>query len=124
MAQAARLLMTAGERLRRGGADLLIVAAGGGAVARLAGMSKSFWGDEILSLRFAAGSAASTVAQTAADYHPPLYFLLLKGWVTLFGSDEMKLRLFQGAQGAIFLYLSLLLFRRTWRLHQIGRAHV
>lgn len=80
--------------------------------------TKSFWGDEILSIRFAAQDFSGFIKSLSADYHPPLYFLLLKFWINIFGQHEIMLRVFQGLQGAIFVALSLILFRRLFTYHR------
>lgn len=75
-------------------------------------VTKSFWGDEIFSLEFASASGLTFIDMLAADYHPPLYFLLLKLWVNVWGDSEIALRAFQGVQVFFLLLFSLLLFRR------------
>ncbi len=66
------------------------------ATFRLPGIgSRSLWGDEAYSLAFAAQPAWRIVSIAifgAADVHPPLYYLLLKTWLTLFGSSDLAAR--------------------------------
>jgi mannosyltransferase len=76
--------------------------------------TKSFWGDEILSIQFASKSIGELFKSLAADYHPPLYFLLLKFWIHIFGDGEFVLRVFQGLMGILFLLFALLLFRKIF----------
>ena len=76
--------------------------------------TKSFWGDEILSISFAVRPGWETFAALAGDYHPPLYFLLLKLWVAFFGTGEFGLRCFQTVQGILLLWVSLKLFRKIF----------
>lgn len=83
-------------------------------IAIVAYYTKSFWGDEILSIQFASQPVEKLFSALAADYHPPLYFLLLKGWFTLFGDGEFGLRLFQGLMGSLLLLFSLKLFRKIF----------
>lgn len=87
-------------------------------VVSLSLSTKSFWGDEILSLNFSGQDMRSLLNSLASDYHPPLYFLLLKGWIGIWGKSELILRAFQGIQGALFLMVSLLLFRRLLPSHR------
>jgi 4-amino-4-deoxy-L-arabinose transferase-like glycosyltransferase len=56
--------------------------------------AKSFWIDELLSLNHAKEITGwrSFLAPSSGDWHPPLYFLLLKGWL-LFGEGESWARL-------------------------------
>ena len=91
--------------------DVALTTAIGVAIALLAAHTKSFWGDEIRSLEFATMSVGRALAEIAADCHPPLYFLLLRLWVGVFGTSELALRLFQGLQGGALLLSALALFR-------------
>jgi len=43
----------------------------------------SFWGDEILTVTFAARSPAEIIRWSATDIHPPLYYLLAGAFATL-----------------------------------------
>ncbi|HSN77736.1 MAG TPA: hypothetical protein VL334_21895, partial [Anaerolineae bacterium] len=45
----------------------------------------SLWYDETVSVYLAGQRAAELVAHTARDIHPPLYYLLLRGWLLLAG---------------------------------------
>ncbi|MDQ7029429.1 MAG: peptidoglycan DD-metalloendopeptidase family protein [Ardenticatenia bacterium] len=53
---------------------------------------QSLWYDEGFSAWLASRPAAEIVARTAADIHPPLYYLLLHAWTALAGSSEFSLR--------------------------------
>ena len=55
--------------------------------------AESLWEDEVWSLWAVSGSLAETLAKVAGDYHPPLYFLLLKGWIALVGDAPIMVRL-------------------------------
>ncbi|TAK63460.1 MAG: hypothetical protein EPO24_04245, partial [Bacteroidetes bacterium] len=74
--------------------------------------TKSFWGDEILSIQFASQSISSLFESLSRDYHPPFYFLLLKAWISAFGTSEIGLRVFQGIQGGTLLFLTFLLCKK------------
>ncbi len=92
--------------------EWLVIVAVPAVVTALAILTKSLWGDEILSISYSSVPLDRVISSVAADYHPPAYFLLLKGWVSLVGSSELFLRVFQGLQGALLLFVSLRLFRR------------
>jgi hypothetical protein len=92
--------------------DAFLIAGIPAFVILLAYQTKSFWGDEILSISCAMQPGFGTFKILAGDYHPPLYFFLLKFWIAIFGTGEAGLRAFQGAQGAFFLWISLQLFRK------------
>jgi len=54
--------------------------------------TQSLWYDEGFSVYLAHMSPGEIVNQTAADIQPPLYYLLLHGWIELFGDDEPVVR--------------------------------
>ena len=56
------------------------------------GLNQSVWFDEAYSIMLAKQPAVQLVHLTALDTHPPFYYLLLKGWATLFGWSELALR--------------------------------
>ncbi|MDR7550777.1 MAG: glycosyltransferase family 39 protein [Armatimonadota bacterium] len=54
---------------------------------------KSLWFDEAFSLKLARQPLWLVARITSdQDAHPPLYYLLLHGWITLFGTSETALR--------------------------------
>ncbi len=77
---------------------------------------QSFWNDEGNSARLSERSIPLIIEGTASDIHPPLYYLLLRGWRELLGEDEFGLRSFSAFVGvltvAASLSLAALLFRR------------
>lgn len=80
-------------------------------IAATALFTKSFWGDEMLSMQVASLAGRELRTALSQDYHPPLYFLLLRGWMSLFGDGEAGLRTFQALQGVWMIGASLALFR-------------
>ena len=62
---------------------LLLLAAYALRLYRLDG--QSLWWDEGISLHLATSSVADIVRDRLANIHPPLYFVLLKGWLALVG---------------------------------------
>lgn len=52
----------------------------------------SFWRDEAFSYLMAKQPLFSLLWSTAHDSNPPLYYLLLKVWMTIFGTSELALR--------------------------------
>lgn len=91
------------------------------AIVRLPGIgTRSLWGDETYSLAFAAQDAGRIVAGSifgAADVHPPLYYLLLKFWCTLFGQSDSAARSLSLVLGCVAVAGVFLLGRRL-----LGRA--
>ncbi|MGQ0549108.1 MAG: glycosyltransferase family 39 protein [Armatimonadota bacterium] len=84
--------MTSG-RLAWAAAVLAVV--GAALVLRLVELThKSLSFDALYSIFIASQPAARTLALTAAnDAHPPLYYLLLNGWIRLFGDGEGVVRI-------------------------------
>lgn len=68
---------------------------GGGLAIRLYSInSHSFWLDEAYSWTMATQySFAEIIDRTARDFHPPLYFMLLKCWIAIFGDSEVAQRM-------------------------------
>jgi hypothetical protein len=54
--------------------------------------SKNLWLDESTSWDLATSSVPRLISWTASDIHPPLYYLILKGWVAVFGDSLIALR--------------------------------
>lgn len=55
--------------------------------------TQSLWNDEGASYAMTLRAPADILTNTAADIHPPGYYLLLKGWTTLAGTSELALRM-------------------------------
>jgi len=53
---------------------------------------QSVWFDEGYSILLAKQSVGELIALTGVDAHPPLFYLLLKAWGTIFGWSEFALR--------------------------------
>ncbi len=64
---------------------------------------QNVWFDEGYSIILAKESVSRLLALTAVDAHPPLYYLLLKGWGGIFGWSEFALR----SLSAIFASLTV-----------------
>ena len=55
--------------------------------------SPSFWLDEVFTWETVEGSWGEVLARTAQDVHPPLYYLILKLFCTIFGFHKLVFRL-------------------------------
>jgi len=87
-----------------------------GACLRLYGLSEpSLWFDESYSYHMTRLSAAGIIRHTAGDVHPPLYYLLLKGWVSVFGDTVFAMRSMSVVLDLVFLavfhHLAVSLYR-------------
>lgn len=99
---------------------------------------QSIWRDEAFSYLLAKQNIFQILSLTAKDFNPPLYYLLLHGWMGMFGSSEIAMRtlsfffflgtlyvvgmflmdIFEFSIGEILLYL--LLFVLNPLLHYYG----
>ncbi len=70
---------------------LIILAALGLRLIRLD--FQPLWWDEGYSVFFATRDLPTLIARTALDIHPPLYYLLLKAWISIMGDGPVELRL-------------------------------
>jgi mannosyltransferase len=67
---------------------------------------ESLWYDEIISVGLAHMTPAEIIADRAANVHPPLYFLLLRGWVALFGDSERAVRSLSVLFGLLAIFMT------------------
>ncbi len=72
------------------------------------------WFDEGYSFYFANSSLAQLIERTSVDIHPPLYYLLLKGWLAVCGSGVAAARCLSVVSGVAAIPLLYLLGRRLW----------
>jgi len=76
--------------------------------------TRSLWLDEAWNVALAAKSPAAIVVAGTHDQNPPLYNLFLSGWLALFGTSELTLRLPSLLAAAGCAVLLLLLVRRFY----------
>jgi len=67
--------------------------------------TESLWLDEGISILWGNMSPSHVVEQAALDVHPPLYFLILHYWITLFGDSAFSVRLLSAIIGIISLFM-------------------
>jgi len=60
---------------------------------RLVGSNQSFWLDEGASIEIASTPLSDFFTKMATDFHPPLFYLLLKLWLPFAGKSELLIRL-------------------------------
>lgn len=56
--------------------------------------ARSIWFDESFTYRLIGFPVPELITRTAADVHPPLYYILVKYWTVVFGSSALALRSF------------------------------
>lgn len=74
--------------------------------------TQSLWNDEGASAAMTLRAPAAIVANSAADIHPPGYYLLLAGWSALTGRSEFALRALSALAGVLSVALVIALGRR------------
>ena len=114
-----------GEELAAAPRHIVVLGLGAGlvgALLRVASLSP-MWLDEALTVSIARlplfGGAADAAATGETifealrhDGHPPLYYVLLHGWMEIFGSSNLAIRSLSGLFGLICLPLAFLIGRR------------
>jgi mannosyltransferase len=102
------------RRLTGSPALLLALITAAGAVLRFATLStQSFWLDEAIAInsaRLDIGGMIDSLARTEGN--PPLYFLLLDGWMRLFGTSEAAVRSLSAVIGTATILLAYEIGRR------------
>ncbi|WP_409284636.1 glycosyltransferase family 39 protein [Pseudomonas protegens] len=67
----------------------------------------AIWGDEGSSLVLSQYSLGDIWFHAARDVHPPLYFMLLRGWIELFGDGIFSIRTFSALPGIVTVGLGV-----------------
>jgi hypothetical protein len=75
--------------------------------------AQSFWNDEGNSARLSERSIPAILEGTASDVHPPLYYLLLRGWRELAGETEFGLRAFSAFAGVLSVAAAVAIARQV-----------
>ncbi|SEN44365.1 Uncharacterized membrane protein [Pseudomonas sp. ok272] len=82
------------------------------ALVRLYGLtSAAIWGDEGSSLLMSQFTLSGIWFHAAHDVHPPLYFMLLHGWMALFGDGLFAIRALSALPGVVAVALGVWLVR-------------
>src|SRR3989338_2895946 len=74
----------------------------------------SVWFDEGYSIMVAQRPVHELIGLTAVDAHPPLYYMYLKVWASVFGWSELSLRASSAIVGAIAVFFMLLIVRKLF----------
>lgn len=73
--------------------------------------AQSFWNDEGNSARLSERALPSIIEGTASDVHPPLYYVILRGWRELMGDSEFGLRSFSAFSGILTVAATIAIAR-------------
>jgi mannosyltransferase len=86
--------------------------------------TRSIWFDEAWSWRVSRFPVAELLEHTAADVHPPLYYLLLKAWTAVFGDSPLAMRSLSALFGTFTILAAYDLARqaRPWSTGRVGAA--
>lgn len=79
------------------------------------GLNQSVWFDEGYSITIAKRPISELLRLTAVDAHPPFYYLILKGWASIFGYSEVALRSLSALFAAISLGAMFMLIKKVFR---------
>lgn len=87
-----------------------------GILLRLINLNQSLWLDEATSVLVASRLSFSDIINqfSPGDFHPPAYYLILKIWLTLFGSSEIMARSLSVLFGTVTIYLVYSLSERLF----------
>ena len=91
---------------------VILLAAFAVVLARLT--RESMWGDEVWSLWAVRDGWGPLWARLAGDVHPPLYFLLLRGWTLAVGETPFAARYFSAGAGIVALAFTYALGRHLF----------
>jgi uncharacterized membrane protein len=75
---------------------LIAISAGAALFFTFFGITNSLWLDESYSVHVSTQGFQGIINELHHDTHPPLYYLLLAGWIRLFGISEAAVRGFSG----------------------------
>ncbi|MEN6627325.1 MAG: glycosyltransferase family 39 protein [Candidatus Sumerlaeia bacterium] len=95
----------------------LVAATAIGAALRLAALGQEcLWADEYYTIRTAGAPTLRELMRMVAtiEPHPPLFFLVMHGWIGLFGSGDAALRMPSALAGILAIPLMFMMMRRLW----------
>lgn len=82
--------------------------------------SQSIWWDEGISLDLATSPLPHIILNRAANIHPPLYFILLKGWVALTGTTSFAARSSAAFLSLLQVPVAYAVTKRWFRSERVG----
>src|SRR3989344_4421449 len=93
-------------------AVILIVAL----ILRLIAINQSLWLDEGINVNVAKALSFKSLIfnYSLSDFHPPLFHVILRGWILLFGSAETIVRLLSVVLGVATVYVTYLIAKKLF----------
>src|SRR3989344_5780647 len=87
-----------------------------GLILRLFKLDQSLWLDEAINVTFVKNLDlyALVFDYSIGDFHPPLYHILLRGWVLLFDTSEIAVRLPSVILGLATVYIVYLITKKLF----------
>lgn len=86
-----------------------------GLILRLISLNQSLWLDEATTALVAKMPVGDILEKfMIGDFHPPLYYILMKYWVLVFGSSEISLRIPSVVFGVATVYFTYLIVKKLF----------
>lgn len=86
-----------------------------GLVLRLISLNQSLWLDEATTALVAKMPLSDIFSKfMPADFHPPFYYIFMKGWVSVFGNSEISLRVPSVIFGMVTVYFVFLIAKKLF----------
>ncbi|MEK7581068.1 MAG: glycosyltransferase family 39 protein [Patescibacteria group bacterium] len=87
-----------------------------GLILRLVSLDQSLWLDEGINATFARSLSYSKLifSYPLGDFHPPLYHVILKSFISLFGSSEISLRIPSVILGVMTVFITYLIGKKLY----------
>lgn len=85
-------------------------------ILRLISLTQSLWLDEAINVNAAAGLSLKSLIfkYSLGDFHPPLFHVILRGWILLFGSSEAVVRIPSVILGTLTVYITYLIGKKLF----------
>ncbi len=99
---------------------LLLIIIVGVAIRSYQLTARSLWFDEAFSWRLIQFPWPEMMTRIAADVHPPLYYILLRGWGNIFGTSLVALRSFSIFLAGATIAAAYLFAASAWRSRAVG----
>lgn len=83
-------------------------------ILRLVRLDQSLWLDEAINVNVAKALSLKDLVlnYSLSDFHPPLFHVVLRGWILMFGSSEMVVRLPSVIFGAATVFMTYLIGKK------------